>query len=93
MKLPKRVPHHDIDDKDSNVTERATTSTQVCERFVTGGIDDQETRNLVFLLAILVHNSSLLFDSLGREVSSTNLLCDTTGFTLLDIGLTDLNSQ
>ena len=45
--------YHDIHDKDSDVTKRASTSTQVGEGFVSGGIDDEKTRNLVLLLAIL----------------------------------------
>ena len=60
---------------------------------MSGCIDDEKTRNLVLLLAVLIHDGSLLLDSLRREVSSTNLLGDTAGFTLLDVGLTDLHSQ
>jgi hypothetical protein len=41
-------------------------------------------------LAYLVYNLGLLLDSRDREVSSTNLLGDTSSFTLLDVGLTNL---
>ena len=76
---------------------------------MSGGIDDEKTRNLVLLLAILedsqqvvsscdatkklylVHDSSLGLDSIHREVRSTNLLSDTTGFAFLNVGLPNLN--
>ena len=38
----------------------------------------------------LIHNSSFLFDSLNGKVRRTDLLCYTSGLTLLYIGLTDL---
>jgi hypothetical protein len=44
-------------------------------------------------LAILVDNIGFLLDGLDREVGRTDLLCDTTGFTLLDVGLANLVEQ
>jgi hypothetical protein len=41
-------------------------------------------------LPYLVHNLGLLLDSRDREVSSTNLLGDTSSFTLLNVSLTNL---
>jgi hypothetical protein len=41
--------HHDVHNKNSNITEGATTRAQVREGFVTRSIDDQETWDLVFL--------------------------------------------
>ena len=40
--------------------------------------------------ACLVDHPRLLLDSLKREVGCTDLLGDTTCFTLLNVGLTDL---
>lgn len=53
-------------------------------------VDDEQTRGLKLHLALGVHDRSLRLDCFGREVSCTNLLSDTSGFSLLDIGLTDL---
>lgn len=83
--------YHNIDNQNGNVTQRASTSTQVSERFVSRGIDNEQTRNLVLLVAVLIHDGSLLLDCIHREVCSTNLLSDTAGFTLLNIGLTNLD--
>ena len=84
---------HDIDNQDGDVAKRRTTRTQVGERLVTGGIDDEETGNLELELAVAVDNSRLLLDGLNGEVSGTNLLSDTTGFAFLDVGLTNLVEQ
>ena len=83
-------PYHDIDDKNGNVTKRATTSSQIRERLVSGSINNEQTRNLVLLTAILVHDGSLGLDGLDGEVRCTNLLGDTSSFTLLDVRLTNL---
>lgn len=40
--------HHDINDEDSDVTERRSTSSEIRERLVTRGIDDEETGEFVF---------------------------------------------
>ncbi|GKT50196.1 uncharacterized protein ColSpa_10378 [Colletotrichum spaethianum] len=66
---------HDIDNKNGDVAE---------------GIDDQQTWDLELKRAVSVDNGRLLPDSLDREVGSTNLLSNTTGFALLHVGLTDL---
>lgn len=57
---------------------------------MTRGIDDKKTGNLELELAVLVDNSCFLLNGFGWEVCSTNLLSDTTGFALLDVGLSDL---
>ena len=44
---------HDIDNQDGNITQRTATRPQVREGLVSGCIDDEETRNLVFLRSIL----------------------------------------
>ena len=53
-------------------------------------VDDKETGNLELERTVLVDDSGLLADGIDREVCRTNLLRDTTGFTLLNIGLTNL---
>ena len=58
---------------------------------MTRSIDNKETGDLVLLLAILIEHCSLGLDGLRREVGGTNLLCDTTSFTFLDVGLTNLH--
>lgn len=81
---------HDIDNQNGNVTERRTTGSEVRERLVTRCIDNQETGDLELELAIRVDDGRLLSDGLDREVCSTDLLCDTTGFAFLDVGLSNL---
>jgi hypothetical protein len=60
---------------------------------VTRGIDNQKTGDLELELAVLVDNLCLGAQSIDGEVSGTDLLGNTTGFTLLDIGLADLVKQ
>jgi hypothetical protein len=84
---------HDVDNQDSNVTERRTTSTEVCERLVARCIDDKQTRDLHLESTILVDDSSLLLESVDREVCGTDLLGNTTSFALLHVCLTDLVEQ
>ena len=54
------------------------------------GINDEQARNLVLLTAILVHDGRLGLDGLDGAVRRTNLLSDTSSFTLLDVRLTNL---
>ena len=108
-----RLPYHNVDDQDSNITQRTAARPQVGERFVSRCIDDKKTRNLVFLRSILkavnvqprlppsprqvwgylVENSSLGLDSVHREVSGSDLLCNPTSFALLDVRLPDLEAK
>ncbi|KAI6776081.1 hypothetical protein HG530_000026 [Fusarium avenaceum] len=81
---------HDIDDQNGNVTERGSTRSEVREGLVTRGIDNEKTRNLEVELAIGVDNRRLLSNGLNREVCGTDLLCNTTSFAFLDVGLSDL---
>lgn len=81
---------HNIDDQDGNVTERASTRTKVSEGFVSRSVDYKKARNLVFLRTVLVQNRSFGHDSIYRKVRSTDLLGNTSSFTLLNVGLTDL---
>ena len=43
------VTNHDVDNENGNVAERASSSTQVGERLVTGRVDDEQSRELVLL--------------------------------------------
>lgn len=81
---------HDIDDENGDVTERRATGTQVGEGLVPWGIDNEQTRGLELHLVLRVNHSGLLSDCFDREVCSTDLLGDTTRFTFLNIGLTNL---
>ena len=56
-------------------------------------VDDQETRDLVLLLAVLIHDSRLGLDGLDWEVCRADLLCDTSCFPFLHISLTDLDKS
>lgn len=51
--------HHDVDDKDSNVTQRRSTLTQVGERLVTRRVDNEQTRELVLFEVVLMKNESV----------------------------------
>ena len=57
---------------------------------MTGRVDDEKTRDLVLEAVVLVDNRRLLLQSIHREVSGTNLLCDTSSLALLDVRLTNL---
>jgi hypothetical protein len=48
-----RAVYHDINDQDGDITQRASSATQICERLVSRGIDDEKTWHFVFLFAIL----------------------------------------
>jgi hypothetical protein len=52
-RLMRTETYHDVDNEDSNVTERRTTRTQVGERLVTRCVNDQQTGDLVVLETIL----------------------------------------
>lgn len=82
--------HHDIDDENSNVTKGRTTSSKIRERFVTRGIDDEETGKLVFCEISISENASLLLDSVHREVGGSDLLSDSSCFSFLNVRLTNL---
>jgi len=56
-------------------------------------IDDEQPGKLVFGEVIGFEYCRLLLDGLHWKVGSTDLLCDTTGFTFLNVGLTDLGVQ
>jgi hypothetical protein len=84
---------HDVDDQNGDVAERRTARPQVGERLVPGGVDDEETGHLKLELAVGVNHGRLLLDGLDREVGGTNLLSDTTGLALLDVGLANLVEQ
>lgn len=45
--------YRDVDNQDSNVTQRTSTGSQVGERLVTRGVNNQQTRNLEVEFAIL----------------------------------------
>ena len=85
--------YHDIHDENSDIAQRTATRTQVRERLVSGRVDDQKARNLVFLLPVFVHDGGLCLDRIDREVGSTDLLRNTSRFTFLDIGLTNLSKE
>lgn len=84
--------HHNVDDEDSDVAKRRSTGSQVGERLVTGRVDDEQTRNLVVELAVPVEDLGLFLDGRDGEVGGSDLLSDTSRLTLLDVGLTDLES-
>lgn len=82
---------HEIDDENGDITQVATATSQVGERLVTGRIDEEDTVRLHLQLAteMLTQFGRLLDQVLTRQEGSTNLLGDTTGFTSLDIRLTN----
>lgn len=45
--------YHDVDDQNSNITQRTSTTPQIAKRFVTRCVDNQETRNLVVKRVVL----------------------------------------
>ncbi|KAH3659215.1 hypothetical protein OGATHE_006099 [Ogataea polymorpha] len=81
---------HDVNHQNGNVTQRGTSGSQVCERLVTWGIDDQQTWNLVNHLLVWSHDSSFLLDGLHREVCGTDLLRNTTSLASLNVSLSNL---
>ena len=85
--------HHDIDDENGDIAKGASATPQVGEALVTRRVNNQQTGDLVFLRAVCIQNRCLLPDRIHREVRRADLLCDTTGFALLDIRLTDLVEQ
>jgi hypothetical protein len=82
--------YHYIDNEDGDVTERAATSSEVGERLVTRGVDNEQTGDVVLCFAVLVQHLRLLLDSIHGEERGTNLLGDSAGFALLHVGLTNL---
>src|SRR5271156_6806839 len=81
---------HDVNNEDRNVAQTRASRSKIGERFVTRSIDDKQPRDLEVEGIIFVHRSSLHLDSIERKISCTDLLRDTSGFTFLDVGLTDL---
>ena len=84
---------HDIDNKNGNVAEGRATGSKVGEGLVTRRVDDQQTRDLELQLAVGIDDSSLLLDSIDREVRGTDLLGDTSRLAFLNIGLSNLVEQ
>jgi len=76
---------HDINNKDSHITKRATSTSKVGKRLVAGCINNKEAGNLKVEWLALSNDIQMLLQVLPRKVSSTNLLSDTTCFASLDI--------
>lgn len=78
-------PVHNIDDEDSDITQRRASGTQITERLVAGGIDDEQTWNFQRHVVESGHHSSLFADGFDRNVSGSDLLRDSAGFAILDV--------
>ena len=78
---------HQIDYQDSDITERRSSASEVGERFVTWGIDDQEAWQVIWNIYLVSHLLHVAIDVLFREVGCTDLLSDTSSFTCLHICL------
>ena len=76
--------------QDSNIAERRATGAEICERFMTGCVDDEETRHLEFEGTIFIDYLSLCLKGIHWKVRSTYLLSDASSFTFLNVRLTDL---
>lgn len=84
---------HDVNDEDGDVAERAASRTQVSEGFVAWCVDNEKTREFELLNIVLAQHRCLALDRFDREVGGTNLLSDTSGFSLLNVRLSNLSSQ
>mmetsp|Transcript_36197 Transcript_36197/g.87602 ORF Transcript_36197/g.87602 Transcript_36197/m.87602 type:complete len:763 (+) Transcript_36197:174-2462(+) len=84
---------HQIDHQNGNIAQRGTTGTKVGERLVTWCINDEHTRNLKVKLFGFIEFGGLGLQSLLFKKGGTNLLCNTSSFSLLDIGLSNLIQQ
>lgn len=77
---------HNINNQDCEVTKGGATRAKVCERFVTWGVDNLEAWDLQVEIQSSIHFFHMLPNGALREISSTDLLSDTTGLTSLHVG-------
>lgn len=85
--------HRNVYNENGDITQTTTSRPQIGETLVAGRIDDEQTWDLDLVFPLFVDDRCLLLDRIPREEGGANLLCDTTCFTLLDRGLTDLGCQ
>mmetsp|Transcript_19535 Transcript_19535/g.48658 ORF Transcript_19535/g.48658 Transcript_19535/m.48658 type:complete len:563 (-) Transcript_19535:692-2380(-) len=84
---------HQIHYKNRNITQRGTSGTKICERFVTGCIDYEHSRNCNVKVFGFVEFFGLHLEGLPFEVGGTDLLCNTSCFSFLNIGFTNFIQQ
>lgn len=87
------LTHRNVHNENSNVTQATTPSSQVCETFVSRRIDNEQTRDLNFVLSAGIDDSRLFLNSSTWEECRSDLLGNTTGFTFLYGSLTNLRDQ
>ena len=81
---------HDVDNEDSKITKGGTTGSQVGERFVTWCINDKESWNFKIKFFSMFHDRDVMLKVIFWEVSSTNLLSDTSCFIGLNVCFSEL---
>jgi len=78
---------HDVDHQHRQVTKGGTTRTQVGERLVTGGVNDEEAGQFQVKWFSALHHVNVILQVHLWEVSGTDLLSDTTRLVCLHISL------
>jgi len=78
---------HEINYENSNITERRSTGSQVSEGLMTWCVNDEVTWQLQINVDPTIHLLDMAFNVVLREVSSTDLLCDTSSLSSLHICL------
>ena len=81
---------HDVDDEDGEIAKRGASRSQVGERLVTWGVDDEEAWDFQSKLFSALHDLDMMRQVLLREVRRANLLRDTTSFIRLNVRLSQL---
>ena len=77
---------HDIDDEDSDIAQRRAPGAEIAERFVAGSVDDEQTGDLQRQVVEFGHHFGLFFDGVDGDVGGADLLGDSTGLAVLDVG-------
>ena len=76
---------YNIDNKNCNITKRWTSRSKICERLVAWSINDEESRKSEINWNIILYFITMTLDILWWEESRTDLLCNTTSFSSLNI--------
>ena len=81
---------HDVDDEHGQVAQRGASRTQVCERLMARGINDEKAWDFQFKLLTTTHYIDMVLEIIRWEVCRTYLLSDTTSLVSLHICLSEL---
>jgi hypothetical protein len=89
---------HEVNHKDSKVTKRGASGSKVSEGFVSGSINDKESRNLDLSnldeeIIILTKFGDVALQGSVREVSGSDLLGDTSCLSCLHVCGSNLIKQ